>query len=278
MPHQRFPLAVLLFAACCLTSITSLSAADQGPIIVAHRGGAYEYEENTMEGFRACYERGIRGYETDIRMTKDGVLVVLHDDSLDRTHQATGPVEEKTVAELAEVVTKKGQKLLYLDELLEFFADKPDVYLELEMKTKNKKLYPDGRIAEYCQKLHKAATAQQPADSTYVFTSFDERPLKAIHEIDAKAPFMLIASKPCSTEFIERAKELGTNRMACRIEGTSRAAIEEAHKNGMIVSCWPGRGVNDYYMALGLGIEVHCTDIPTVIQSVKEQLPEVAAK
>lgn len=244
----------------------------EGPIILAHRGGAYEFEENTMEGFRACYERGIRGFETDVRMTKDGVLVILHDDSLDRTHNATGPVEHKTAAELKDVVTKKGQKMLFLDELLEYFADKPGVYIELEMKIKNKKLYPDEVIDDYCKKIYAAAEARKPEGSTYVYSSFDERPLKAIHALDSKAPMSLIASKPCSAEFIERAKLVGADRIACQLKGTSREDIEAAHKNGIGVNCWPGRADEDYLLARGLGADVHCTDIPTVIQGVKEKL------
>jgi len=159
-------------AAVGLLLTTSLLQA-QDPIILAHRGGAHEFEENTMEGFRACYERGIRGFETDVRMTKDGVLVILHDDSLDRTHNATGAVEHRTAAELRDVVTKKGQKMLFLDELLTYFADKPGVYIEWEMKTGNKMLYPDDRIAEYCQKVHSAIEARKAKDSTYIYTSFD---------------------------------------------------------------------------------------------------------
>ena len=203
-----------------------------GPIILAHRGGAHEFEENTLEGFRACYERGIRGFETDIRMTKDGVLVILHDDSLDRTHNGSGAVEHKTAAELREVTTKKGQKLLFLDEFLEYFADKPGVYIELEMKTGNKTLYPDDRIADYCRKLYSAAQPRRADGSTYIYTSF------------------------------------------CQLNGTSRAAVLEARKNGLLVNGWPGRSVQDYYLALGLGLDVHCTDIPTVIQGAKEKLPE----
>lgn len=241
---------------------------------MAHRGGAKEFEENTLSAFQKCYERGLRGFETDIRMTKDGVLVISHDDSLDRTHQATGSVEEKTAAELKKVVTKQGEPLLFLDDLLAYFADKPGVYLELEMKTSNKQLYPDDRIEPYCQALYKAATAKEPEGSTYVFTSFDERPLKQIRKINDQAEILLIRSQPCSAEFVQAAKALGAKRIGCRIEGTSRAAVQEAQKEGLIVSCWPGRSVQDYYMALGLGIQIHCTDIPTVIQGVKEKLPQ----
>lgn len=252
---------------------SGLPAQDTGPIILAHRGGTHEFEENTLEGFRACYERGIRGFETDIRMTKDGVLVILHDDSLDRTHNGSGAVEHKTAAELRKVTTKKGQRLLFLDEFLDYFADKPGVYIELEMKTSNKTLYPDDRIADYCRKLYSAAQPRRADGSTYIYTSFDERPLKAIHALDAKAPMSLIAGKPCSTEFIQRAKAVGADRIACQLNGTSRAAVQEARKNGLRVNGWPGRSVQDYYLALGLGLDVHCTDIPTVIQGAKEKLP-----
>lgn len=255
-----------------LWGIAPAAAREPGPIILAHRGGAHEFEENTLEGFRACYERGIRGFETDIRMTRDGALVILHDDSLDRTHNATGPVEQRTVAELEGVATRKGQRLLFLDEFLTDFADKPDVYIELEMKTSNKTLYPDDRVAEYCRKLHAAAEARKAKGSTYVYSSFDERPLKAIHALDAKAPMSLIAGKPCSPEFIKRAKELGADRIACQLAGTSRTAVQEAHKNNLQVNCWPGRSPQDYHLALGLGVDVHCTDIPIVIQGVKEKL------
>ncbi|RYD29583.1 MAG: glycerophosphodiester phosphodiesterase, partial [Verrucomicrobiaceae bacterium] len=85
------PIAVLfsVFSVLLASSITqSASAAERAkPFHFAHRGGAYEFEENTLAAFRSSYEAGVRGCELDIRMTKDGELVLLHDDSLQRTHQ-----------------------------------------------------------------------------------------------------------------------------------------------------------------------------------------------
>lgn len=255
------------------TLATEAIAQKSGPIILAHRGGSHEFEENTLAAFRASYERGIRGFETDVRMTKDGVLVILHDDSLNRTHNCQGAVEHQTAAELKGVTSKKGESFLFLDDLLAFFADKPGCYLELEMKTSNKDLYPDSRIDEFCRKLVAAAQARKPSSSTYIFTSFDERPLRAVHAIAPKAPMCLIEGKPASAAFIQRAKSIGADRIGCQLKGTSRTAVEEAHKAGLLVSVWPGHHVRDYYLALGLGVDVHCTDIPTVIQGVKETLP-----
>jgi glycerophosphoryl diester phosphodiesterase len=242
------------------------------PLILAHRGGAHEYEENTMEGFRACYERGIRAFETDIRLTRDGVLVVLHDDSLDRTHNAKGAVEDKTADELRDVTSKKGQKFLFLEEMLDYFADKPGVYIELEMKTSNKKLYPDERIPDYCQKLYQLAKAKMPEGSYYLFTSFDERPLKAIRAIDEVAPIAIISGRPLSPDFIEQARRLKAQHIACQLSGTSRTMVREAQKQGFKINCWPGHTVQDYLLGVGLGVDVSCTDIPTKIQKVKETL------
>lgn len=269
----RFVLLCQLFAGMAFGLNCFADESNPMPLILAHRGGAYEFEENTMEGFRACYERGIRGFETDVRMTKDGVLVLLHDDKLDRTHNASGPVEEKTADELKDVQTKKGQAFLLLEDYLKYFQNKPGVYLELEMKTSNKELYPDARIDEYCDKLYAMTKKYKPAKSDYLFTSFDERPLVAMRKLDADWPIAIIAGKPLSLEFIERAKRLQATHIACKISGTSRELVQKAQEMGYKVNGWPGHNVEDYYLAIGLGLDVACTDIPTVIQQTKENLP-----
>ncbi len=247
-------------------------AQDSGPLVMAHRGGAHEFEENTMQAFRTSYENGIRGFETDIRMTRDGVLVILHDDTLDRTYNATGSVEHKTAAELKDVLSRQGQRFLFLEEFLDYFADKPGVYIELEMKVSNKMLYSDERVLEYCQKLHQLGEAKRPATSIYAYTSFDERPLLAIRNLDKQAPTLLIASKPLSEEFIQRAKRLEVNYIGCQLSGTSRTMVKEAQKQGFKVNCWPGRTIQDYHLCLGLGVDVHCTDIPMAVLKVKDKL------
>ncbi len=265
----RLGIGLWVLGAVC--GLGAMASAQEKGLLYAHRGGAHEFEENTMEGFRGCYEQGLRGFETDIRMTKDGELVILHDDSLDRTHNATGPVEHKTAAELREVTTKKGQSFLFLDELLAYLEDKPGIYLELEMKTSNKQLYPDDRLPEYCRKLHEAVQKRQPKGSLYYFTSFDERPLRIVKDLDSKANLLLITGGPCNAEIVKRAKELGANRIGCRMEGTTRAAVREAQKAGLAVNGWPGHSIQDYHLAVGLGCDAICSDIPLAVQAFRRK-------
>jgi glycerophosphoryl diester phosphodiesterase len=243
--------------------------AQEKGLVLAHRGGGHEFEENTMAAFRQSYDAGLRGFETDVRMTKDGEFVLLHDDTLDRTHQATGSVEHKTAAELRNIKSKGGEPLVFLDDLLTFLADKPGFYLELEMKTSNKDLYPDARLDEYCHKLYDIVQARRPTESFYILTSFDERPLRKLKALDPNVDLLLISSGPCNKEIVDRAQSLGVKRIGIHVEGTSRAAVRAAQKAGLRVTCWPGHNVQDYQLAVGLGVDAICTDVPVAIQRWK---------
>src|SRR5437764_15342420 len=72
----------------------------QGVDVICHRGASEHAHENTLEAFRATFELGGDGNEFDIRKTKDGVLVVFHDDMLDRLLDAYGDVSDYTWEEL----------------------------------------------------------------------------------------------------------------------------------------------------------------------------------
>jgi glycerophosphoryl diester phosphodiesterase len=70
------------------------------PLAFAHRGGSLLWPENTMAAFRGAVAMGYRYLETDLHATRDGALVLIHDDTLERTTDGSGPVWEHTLAEL----------------------------------------------------------------------------------------------------------------------------------------------------------------------------------
>ena len=146
----------LIALAACMAATLDASAQEQEIRLFSHRGGRMEHDENTLSAFQASYDAGYRGFETDIRMTRDGALVITHDSSLERTTDGTGTVEEKTEAEIRQLATKQGNKMMFLDELLEFLKGKEGLYVEFEMKTKPVELYPEERLHAYCDKLYDA--------------------------------------------------------------------------------------------------------------------------
>ena len=106
----------------------------------AHRGASEYFPENTLRSFYAGLEMGADGIETDIQRTKDGVLVLNHDDTLKRTAGVEGRVCDFTYDELLNMdfgVFKgesfAGEKIVTLDEFLRHFASK-DLTFALEIK------------------------------------------------------------------------------------------------------------------------------------------------
>jgi glycerophosphoryl diester phosphodiesterase len=70
------------------------------PLNIAHRGASAYAPENTLAAFRLALEIGADGFELDVMLSADGHLVVIHDDAVDRTTDGSGPVRQKTLAEL----------------------------------------------------------------------------------------------------------------------------------------------------------------------------------
>ena len=127
--------------------------------VAAHRGWSAKYPENTMAAYKAAAELGVDQIETDIRITADGELVLIHDATVDRTTNGTGLVREKTLAELRalDAGSWKGEEFAGLQiptlkEFMDFIATLPEMTIDFELKE-----YPvDGRDAisyEVCDRV-----------------------------------------------------------------------------------------------------------------------------
>lgn len=269
----------LLLFATYLICVAQTFAQNQEIRLFSHRGGRLEHDENTLRAFEASYRAGYRGFETDVRMTRDGALVITHDSSLERTTDGKGVVEQHTRAEIEQLHTRQGNKVLFLDELLRFLHDKPGLYVEFEMKTAPQHFYPSRRLEEYCDKLYEAVMAEKPADALYVFTSSDYRALRYLQSRYPGVELLLITSKPCNDETIDLCKTVGIKRLGATMDGTSRASVRRAHDEGIIVSLWPGKSVQDFMLGAYLGCDYMCTDIPVELKKwVAENAPWIKVK
>ncbi len=102
--------------------------------VAAHRGWCAKYPENTMAAFKAALELGVDQIETDVRVTKDGELVLIHDADVDRTTDGSGAVIDYTFEELRRLDAGSGQQIPTLRELLELVKDHPTITLDIEFK------------------------------------------------------------------------------------------------------------------------------------------------
>jgi glycerophosphoryl diester phosphodiesterase len=99
------------------------------PLLIAHRGGAVEAPENTLAAFRYSLALGIRWFELDVQMSRDGALVVFHDETLDRTTNGDGPIGSLTLEDLRRLDAGSwfgsqyaGERIPTLREVLELCA------------------------------------------------------------------------------------------------------------------------------------------------------------
>lgn len=152
------------------------------PLALAHRGHSIAYPENTMAAFRAAVAAGADAIESDVHLTADGQLVMLHDATLDRTASGHGPVAERT---LEEVLTLdawgrfgerfRGERVPTLEQLLDLAAE-TGIFLIIEVKG-----------ADHDRSLAIAhATAARLAErgelERHLLSSFDHVALGAVRE------------------------------------------------------------------------------------------------
>jgi len=199
-----------------------------------------ERDENTLLAFRESWEAGYTGFETDVRMTADGKLFILHDPTLDRTTNGTGILERLKASEIESLQTKKGNPVLSFDDLCRFLDGKDNLYVEWELKTSpmgdGTDLYADGRLEEMVEKVYQGVRKIKTKNSQMVFTSGDYRALRYLQENHPDAELLLIIGKPLCEETMAIARTVGIYTLGCTMSGTSRSAVEKAHEQGFTVS------------------------------------------
>ncbi len=115
------------------------------PVVVAHRGSRYLWPENTMEAFAGAVGMGASQVETDLRVTSDGIVICLHDATVDRTTDGSGRVARLDSAHVGRLdagfrhrgpdgFTHRGQGVV-VPTLAELVSSFPDLELVLDVKT-----------------------------------------------------------------------------------------------------------------------------------------------
>jgi glycerophosphoryl diester phosphodiesterase len=119
------PAALLLAGLACISAPVSA----ESPIIIAHRGLAEGLPENTLAAFRQSIQRGVPVIEIDLRLTRDGHLVILHDETLDRTTDCSGRAADRTLQQIkacdAGWPSHSGERVPTLAEAIELVRGRP---------------------------------------------------------------------------------------------------------------------------------------------------------
>jgi len=163
--------------------------------IIGHRGFASQYPENSLVGFTKAAELGVDGIELDLHLTKDGEVVVMHDETIDRMTNGSGAIAEMTLAELDQYRLKNGVAFTTSDERIPTLKDVfaalepyPHLLVNLEIKTH---IFLYKGIEEKVLDIVAAQKIKRPI----IYSSFHLPTLVRVKRLDAKAETAWITSQ-----------------------------------------------------------------------------------
>jgi glycerophosphoryl diester phosphodiesterase len=192
-------------------------------IVVGHRGCALLEPENTLRGFRHALELGCDYVETDVRLTRDGHLVLMHDETVDRTTNGSGSVAELTFGEIRALDAGQGEQVPTLAELLPLLRGR--AHLLCELKGEN-------TAAEAVRIVREAGMERE-----VVFTCFDLARIRQVKAIDPSLRTGAIFGSP-PPDFAQQARAAGAEGVGVNYRHQSAAVIAAAHAAGLLIRAW----------------------------------------
>ncbi|MBK5200162.1 MAG: glycerophosphodiester phosphodiesterase [Spirochaetaceae bacterium] len=252
------------------------------PRVVAHRGDSKHFPENTLPAFLSAVKMGIDIVETDVHLTSDNIIIIWHDNSLERNTDGSGTIEEHTYQELLKYdagysfshdggitfpFRGKGIKLCTLEEAL---LECPNQRFNIDLKTKQ-----SGIVEEFVRIIRK-----HKAESRVCCASFRLTNLKAIRKI---APDILtsittieVLSLLLKQKFHILPKILAHGRKIIfqvpvaqyGLKIITPSFVKEMHKRNAVIMVWTINEEKEMRRLFELGVDAVMTDDPTTVIKV----------
>ena len=217
---------------------------------IGHRGAAGLEPENTLRSFRRAAEEGADALELDLRVTRDGYLVVLHDPTVDRTTSGTGSVHELTLAEVQQLDAGLGERVPTFEEVLE--ATTLPIHAEL-------------KVVEAAEPL--ASGILEKAAERITLISFDPEALRRVKRALPDQPVGLILSG-APPDDAERARSLDADLVSLEAEYLSAEAVERCRRAALKVTAWTVNEPEQMQRVVELGVDGIATDRPDLLAGI----------
>jgi len=200
------------------------------PFLWAHRGASFCAPENTLTAFAYAVESGADGLELDVHLSRDGVPVVIHDETLERTTDGCGPVVEMTLQQLQQLDAGSwfstefaGESIPTLDEVLQVFGGQLRLNLEL------KDFHAGMTVLELL--------SQHPS-ADIVVSSFNYDLLQRLRSEDGHLPLAVLFDSGNWRRAVEIAMELSACSFHPEANLVSRPMVAACARAGLPVHVW----------------------------------------
>ena len=191
-------------------------------MIMGHRGAAALEPENTLLSIKKAIEIGVDAVEIDVHLSKDKEIVIMHDSTLDRTTNGTGPVSNHTLSELKKYDAGKGESIPTLQDVMDLTDGK--IKLVIELKEKGAERF----VVEQIRR-------NGLEDNVYVI-SFWHRLVKNVKEMDGNIKTgVLLVGCPVDTSIADR---ILADALVMKYTFVDAEFVELSHKKNLKIFIW----------------------------------------
>lgn len=212
------------------------------PLSIGHRGHSVEYPENTLEAYRKAIELGVEMIECDVNMTRDGVLVMMHDPTLDRTTNGTGRVNQATWEEIQRLDAGskfnprfKGARIPSTQEIIRLYRE-AGIYGCFEVKGGNPQV-----ANEIASALIDLLVKENALETNLMSSYYHE----AMALAKARVPELMLAPErlpddapPDLPEAVRQAKALDSSILQYQYTVMTPEVVQVLHDNDIAVWSW----------------------------------------
>lgn len=232
------------------------------PLVVGHRGFRARYPENTLVSFQAAVDAGVQMVELDVHLTRDGELVVIHDDTVDRTTGGSGEVSKMTLAELKELDAGRwfddrftGERIPTLQEVFDGVGDRVKINIEIKFAGED---YVPGRIETVVFDIIKG----QGAENRVLISSFDPRVVQYVRQTDPSLAAAFISQTAEGIKTIDFCRELGVFSFHPNFRCLTPELVTGLHDAGIHIFPYTVNTEPDFKQMMQLRVDGVITDDP----------------
>ncbi|MEU5892062.1 glycerophosphodiester phosphodiesterase family protein [Streptomyces sp. NPDC047461] len=221
-------------------------------LTIGHRGVMGLEPENTLRSFVAAQQAGLDVIELDLHLSKDGALVVMHDTDVDRTTDGSGPIAEKTLAELRALDAGRGERVPVFEEVLDAVRSP----LQAEIKD----MQAARALAEVLLRRDLVARVE--------VSSFHDEAIAEISRLVPGVRTALIASR-YGTDIVDRAVEAGAATVCLNIRRITLEVVEAARKADLRIIGWVVNTQDHLRLVRALQLDGATTDYPEIKRTAR---------
>ncbi len=229
---------------------------------LAHRGASSYAPENTMSSFYLGLRMGATGLETDVKRTRDGKLVLFHDDTTKRISSVDVNINQTDYADLFSIdlgsfkgASYKGERIVLAEDFLRAFGSR-DIDLAIELKD-------TGVEADTLKLLRQYVTD----DARLCVTSFHYESLKLCRELDARIALGFLTDD-CLDDTLNKAAAIGCVQICPHVNTLTKENVAHAKSRGFVVRSWGNDLPYKMMRSLECGVDGMTVNFPDLLCKV----------